>query len=133
MFITLINPSTGYGDKTVPVIKAIRMVSGVGLKEAKDAAETNGRVNLPVNKDYDKKSGMIKFTDFNGNLVTYPMEDSLRIIRNAGGRIGGVIHEILQEMRNLAARALEAGEDEFANEMMQMIFAEKLKRNENEL
>jgi large subunit ribosomal protein L7/L12 len=42
---------TGYGDNKVPVIKAVRSITGLGLKEAKDAVEgTPSTVKAGVSK-----------------------------------------------------------------------------------
>ena len=39
------------GDKKVEVIKAVRAITGLGLKEAKDLTEAGGTVKEAVSKD----------------------------------------------------------------------------------
>ncbi|WP_256646405.1 50S ribosomal protein L7/L12 [Thermomonas paludicola] len=43
------------GDKKVEVIKAVRAITGLGLKEAKDLTEAGGTVKEAVSKDEAEK------------------------------------------------------------------------------
>lgn len=106
------------GDK-VPVIKAIRMLTGFGLKEAKDVSEIQtvqylklslGNFASCVNKDVE-------------------IENQFRVLRVTGCQVGGAIHLLLQSLRDLGAEALTQGEDELANEILQLVLVEKLRRN----
>jgi len=110
-------PNYPNGDK-VAVIKAIRMLTGVGLKEAKDISEASG------------DQGFVIAT---GNFYSYSntdqeIENQFRILRNAGVEVGGSAYAILQSLRDLGAEALKQGEDELANEILQLVLAEKLRR-----
>lgn len=106
-------PAT-YHNK-VAVIKAIRTLTGLGLKEAKDASERNGvRQSFPL-------------ALFNGqNNPQY--EENCRILRAEGVDVGPVAQKIIQELRKLGSQALLQGEDELANEILQLVLAEKLRR-----
>jgi hypothetical protein len=56
--------------------------------------------------------------------------EQMRVIRAEGGIIGPGVHEMLTELRDLAKRALEEHEDELANEILQLVLAEKLRRKD---
>lgn len=67
-------------------------------------------------------------------LNTYPdpereLEEQLRILRTEGIRVSGTTDSILEELRHLAKEALEQEEDELANEIFQLVMAEKLRRS----
>jgi hypothetical protein len=102
----------------VAAIKAIRMLTGLGLKEAKDASE---------------RSGPQTFDLYPSNFSSYGnpesmIEEQFRILRAEGVEVGEPIHKILQSLRELGAHALQLGEDEFASEILQLVLAEKLRR-----
>lgn len=98
----------------VNAIKAIRSITGIGLKEAKDACEAYGRLqHFEVAQQRDP--GLF--------------EDQCRILRNEGFIVNGVKFKILQSLRDLASEALALGEDELANEILQLVLAEKLRCN----
>jgi hypothetical protein len=96
----------------VAVIKAIRMLTSLGLKEAKDASEASGEQTFPISEE------------LNNNEV----EEQFRILRTNGARVGAPVHLILDELRQLAIQAMEMDEDELANEITQLVLAEKLRR-----
>lgn len=105
------------GNK-IAVIKAIRTLTGLGLKEAKDASERRGSQTLTLD---------------NAGLSHYPdpeamMESQFRILRSEGVDVGEPVHKVLQELRELGAKALQMGEDELASEIFQLVLAEKLRR-----
>ncbi len=102
----------------IVVIKALRSISNMGLKEAKDLSESTGRNIIPV-----VAAGWWP----GGNNEVY-LEEQCRILRNSGCEVGQPIHRILQSLRDLAAEALTQGEDEIANEILQLVLAEKLRR-----
>ena len=103
----------------VSVIKAIRALTGLGLKEAKDSSEKIGVEQcFPLNTTY--------FSGF-GN-PEQAIDEQFRILRAEGIDIGENIHRILGELRELAIQALQQGEDELANEIFQLVLAEKLRR-----
>jgi hypothetical protein len=98
----------------VTCIKAIRMLTGLGLKESKDISDAGGVLHeLAVFSPMGSR-------DF---------EDNCRILRNEGVEVNGSVHMILQDLRDLGAQALKQGEDELANEILQLVLAEKLRRN----
>jgi len=108
-----------YANK-ITVFKAIRTITGMGLKEAKDASEFQGDQLLPVNKNW-----------FSINYPVAPMaefEAQIRILDNNGVNIVDNIFQILKSLRELGIEALRIGEDELANEILQLVLAEKLRR-----
>lgn len=115
--ISIICPAT-YTNK-VAAIKAIRMLSGHGLKEAKDIADVpNVRVMLDLHR---------------ANFTSYPdpeqeIENQYRILRGQGIQVGIPVFQILADLRELGSQALLQGEDELANEILQLVLAEKLRR-----
>lgn len=105
----------------IDVIRAIRFLTNVGLKEAKDLSETCSQVTLKHN--------------FSLNNVTYSypnrdtfIEEQYRILRNNGCKVDGSAVIIIDQLRELGAKALIQGEDELANEILQLVLAEKLRR-----
>ncbi len=115
---TIICPAS-YRNK-VAVIKAIRILTGLGLLEAKGASEIVGTEQV---MEFD-----------NSVFTTYPapnlaIEEQFRIMRNEGVVVGGSVHVLLDDLRKLATEALKQGEDELANEILQLVLVEKLRRN----
>ena len=100
----------------IEVIKAIRSLSYMGLKEAKDLSESPGQHTLQVVMNTVSSSPAIEFENF------------CRILRNNGCLVGPSINRVIQSLRELGADALRLGEDELANEILQMVLSEKLKR-----
>lgn len=102
-------------NNKVAVIKAIRVLTGLGLKEAKDASERPGvrqvfPLVLPSGTDNPQ------------------YEEQCRVLRSEGVEVGPAVQKILQELRKLGSQALLQGEDELANEILQLVLAEKLRR-----
>ena len=106
-----------YSNK-VAVIKAIRTLTGLGLKEAKDASERPGvRQAFPLALP---------------NGINNPLyEEQCRILRIENVEVGPAGQKILQELRSLGSQALLQGEDELANDILQLVLAEKLRRGIN--
>jgi hypothetical protein len=98
----------------VMVIKAIRVLTGMGLKEAKDASEIIGAVQT--------------LTLTSGNSDTY-IDEQFSTLRSNGVEVSAPVTVIIEELRKLGAMALSQGEDEFANEILQLVLAEKLRRS----
>jgi len=115
--IVVVSIPGGYspGQNKIEVIKALRNLSYMGLKEAKDLSETAGQHTLPVNMRLTVDAGRA-------------FEDYCRILRNNGCEVGPSIHKVLQSLRELGAEALRLGEDDIANEILQMVLAEKLRK-----
>jgi Ribosomal protein L7/L12 C-terminal domain len=114
---TIVCPSS-YTNK-VAVIKAIRALSGMGLKEAKDASEMVGTPQA-----FDLSPSLYSNYANPGAEI----ENHFRILRNEGVKVGDSVHEILEDLRELATQALQQGEDELANEILQLVLVEKLRR-----
>jgi hypothetical protein len=103
----------------VAVIKAIRTLTGLGLKEAKDASE------MPGKPQTFELSGSLFLPHIN---TDYEIENQLQILRSYGVEVGDPIYRLIEELRKLGSQALLQGEDEFANEILQLVLAEKLRR-----
>lgn len=114
--VRLVNPINGYSNR-VSVIKAIRCLTGLGLKEAKEASESIQPVLLPMRN-----------ADIHNGYPEAYLEEQMRVIRAEGGQIGPTVFRILDDLRTLGAEALKLGEDELANEILQLVLAEKLRR-----
>lgn len=67
--------------------------------------------------------GFASYGDPNGAI-----EEQFRLLRNEGVDVGPSVFKILSELRSLGAQALLQGEDELANEILQLVLAEKLRR-----
>ena len=113
--------TNGVGQNKVAVIKSIRTLCGLGLKEAKDTSEAYGQQTLVIDLRYNSVAV--------GNEDLF-IEEQFRVLRQNGCEVGPSVHLILQELRDLAASALEQGEDELANEILQLVLAEKLRRKQ---
>lgn len=111
----------GQAINKITIIKAIRTLCGMGLKEAKDSAETYGQQSLRI----DLRNSIISV----GSEDVF-IEEQFRILRNEGCEIGPSVNLILQQLRDLGAAALKQGEDELANEILQLVLAEKLRRKQ---
>lgn len=105
----------------VSAIKTIRMLTGLGLKEAKDVTDQAGEHVLDFSWDLTSPTG-------DAVQQRNEMEAHFTILRQLGFEVGHPVHLILQDLRNLAAEALKMGEDELANEIFQLVVAEKLRR-----
>ena len=97
----------------VSVIKALRTLTGMGLKEAKDASEVVGK----------PQTFPLTF-----GLTPQDIETNLRTLRVENVEVTGPVQNLLEELRRLGAQALTHGEDELANEILQLVLAEKLRR-----
>jgi hypothetical protein len=111
-YLTLEIPRLTELANKVEVIKTIRVLTGLGLKEAKDASEKYGEQTLHL------VSG----------LSETEIENCFRILRVNGARIGAPVHLILDDLRQLAIQAMQMQEDELSNEITQLVLAEKLRR-----
>lgn len=98
----------------VAVIKAIRTLTGLGLKEAKDASE---------------RLGLVQTFGTRPGLLPSEFHEAFRTLQSDGVEVGGAIEKILSDLRKLGSEALLQGEDELANEILQLVLAEKLRRN----
>jgi hypothetical protein len=114
---TMVCPAS-YTNK-VEVIKAIRSLTGLGLKDAKDASEMVG-----TPQTFALQSSL--FTNYANPDAE--IENQFRILRNNKVEVGGNVHAILDDLRKLTVQALEQGEDELANEILQLVLVEKLRR-----
>lgn len=101
----------------IETIKSIRAIAGCGLKEAKDIADAGGRHTI-----------MRVF-----GIDDAYFEENCRILKSNGVKITGEVVEILDSLRDVGSRALIAGYDELANEILQLVLAEKLRRGNGEI
>jgi Ribosomal protein L7/L12 C-terminal domain len=97
----------------VSVIKAIRTLTGIGLKEAKDASERQG-----VEQTFKICPG----------ITQLQIEENCKILRREGFEVSPSVFKIIEDLRKLGSQALLQGEDELANEILQLVLAEKLRR-----
>jgi len=104
-------PSTGATSNKVTIIKAIRMLTGMGLKESKDIVDAGGKAELTVT-----------------NMINSEVEEAYRALRSQYVVVS-TADKILTELRALATQALAMHEDELANEILQLVLAEKLRRD----
>ena len=102
----------------VAVIKAIRTLTGLGLKEAKDASERCGPQVYEI-----FPSSFTSWADPQKGV-----EEQFRILRTEGVEVGEPVWKIIEELRKLGSQALLQGEDDLANEILQLVLAEKLRR-----
>lgn len=121
-FITVEFPQdfNGVGGNKVTVIKTLRWISYRGLKEAKDLSEMSGPQQIRINLQTPSGAYIADAESF--------LEEQCRILRQNGCKVGESVHVILQSLRDLAADALKQGDDDLANEIMQLVLAEKLRR-----
>jgi Ribosomal protein L7/L12 C-terminal domain len=109
---------TGYNK--VDVIKILRSITNFGLKQAKDLSEATGNHIIPV-----QTAHWLVTTEAERDAL---FEEQCRILRANGCTVGDPTHKILQSLRELAADALKQGDDDIANEILQLVLAEKLRR-----
>jgi len=102
----------------VEVIKTIRTLTGLSLKDAKDASEITTPQTFTV-------LGNILTTHANPDIE---IDRQFQLLRNNGVEIGPSVFRILDDLRRLGSQALLQGEDELANEILQLVLAEKLRR-----
>jgi len=105
----------------VAVIKAIRVLTGLGLRDAKDVSDKIGEHILTFG------GPSILFAD--GEINEVEIKTQFQILHAQGVEGGPGAIQILHDLRKLGAQALEQGEDELANEILQLVLAEKLRRN----
>ena len=105
----------------VPIIKCIRRISGLGLKEAKDLSEIPGRHRLAL-------LGQEMMEAKEHNLLFENVSILSRELKTYGVEVGPVAATIIEELRQLGIKSLEAQEDELASDIMQLVLAEKLRR-----
>jgi hypothetical protein len=73
------------------------------------------------------------FDLYHANFTSYAdpereIENQFRILRSEGVEVGPPVWKIIEELRKLGSAALLQGEDELANEILQLVLAEKLRR-----
>lgn len=112
-------PSTPLHNK-VEVIKALRTLTGMGLKEAKDASEKLGEASYPFQVSLFDSTGQCKDQNY--------VLEQFQILRRNGVESGPSVLALLEDLRKLAIQALEQGEDELSGEILQLVLAEKLRR-----
>lgn len=114
--ITVTFPPDYNGYKVV-IIRAIRCLTGLGLKAAKDVSEALGPQALIINTINPA-----------GSAAEDYIIEQVNILKSYGCVIGPTAHDILDDLRELATMALQGHEDELANEILQLVLVEKLRR-----
>lgn len=114
---TIVCPPT-YFNK-IGVIKAFRVLTGLGLKESKDAVEVVGKPQT-----FDITSSL--WASYVNPEAA--IEEQFTILRAEKVEVGPPVHKLLDELRKLGSQALLQGEDNLANEILQLVLAEKLRR-----
>lgn len=102
----------------VQVIKAIRTLTGLGLKEAKDVSERAGKQTFDIKHTYFGSCANLEEA----------IDEQFKILRHNNVEVDGPVYYIIESLRKLGSDALLQGEDELANEILQLVLAEKLRR-----
>lgn len=110
--ITFLCPADMPMPKKIIVVKSLRTLFGCGLKDARIMSETTVPQTqlVYINKD--------------SQLI---IDQQIDILISQGVIVADSIYEILQKLRDLGAHALLHGKDELANEILQLVIAEKLR------
>lgn len=98
----------------VQCIKAIRTLTGLGLKEAKDATDRLGET--------------VYLDAINPGLSDLEYHQCRQILERNGYLVGTPAARILAGLRELASSALMQEEDLLANEILQLVLVERLRR-----
>jgi hypothetical protein len=115
---TMTIPSTCLGKyNKVAVIKSIRTLTGMGLFEAEQASEV---------LDHPKTYEFALLYAPSNPLIE--IEKHFKILRAEGIEILDPVYKLIDDLRKLGSQALLQGEDELANEILQLVLAEKLRR-----
>ena len=93
--------------------RALRNLTKLDLKESIEVLE-----NPNVNQTFLLVDGL----DYS------EIEGQFRILENSGIKIQETVFTILEELRGLAKRALENGEDELSNDILNCVITEKSRR-----
>lgn len=64
-------------------------------------------------------------------LANDKFNEQIRVLEREGIQVGDTAIIIIEELRALGAKALRQGEDELANEIIQLVLMEKLRRKHN--
>ena len=99
----------------VKAVKSMRTLFGLSLKESVDAVSVIGRTQ--------------SFALDMPNITDDAVEHEFKKLRVLGANIGDSVHMLLNNLRELAAQALAMHEDELANEILQLVLVEKLRRS----
>jgi len=113
-FPTSYNSSAG---NKIQVIKALRSLTGSCLLDAKNACED------PANQEFIVLP----------SLSTQEISAQLQILTSNGVKVSNPVFQLLNQLRELAREALSLNEDELANEILQLVLIEKLRREESHI
>jgi len=108
-------------NSRVTIIKNIRRISGYGLKESKDLSEVPGKHRLPL-------MGREMIDAKQQGLLDEKISLIARELAEYGVTVGPSGSMIIEELRLLGIKAIEAQEDQLASDIMQLVLAEKLRR-----
>jgi hypothetical protein len=117
--ISIVIPNS-YGTNSVwagkvPCVKAIRSITGLSLRDTTNIVNSTG-VKHTLNVD----SGYSTYTGIEADIKTLKSHNIEVFLH--------YINEILEDLRKLAIRSIECGEETIANEILQFVLAEKLRR-----
>ena len=101
-------------------IRAIRALTSMGLKESKDASERPG-----VNQIFalEPSPGMM------ATSVASFVKMQINFLEQEGFIVGKPIWGLIEELQKIGELAILQNEHEFADEIMQLVVAEKLRRS----
>jgi hypothetical protein len=104
----------------VSAIKTLRELTALGLKDAKDATERPGVQRMKIDTHYLSTYPDVNF-EVEKRIVLLKSLGGIRVVRHG-------VQKMLEDLRELAQQALVMEEDELANEILQLVLAEKLRR-----
>ena len=111
-------PGAGIKNK-VAVIKALRSITGVGLKDAMDMSQLFDVVQTyRVDKQY--------FTQAANPQSIY--QHQINVLLADAIKVAPTLYWVIENLRKLAGHALELGDDDLANDILQLVLAEKLRK-----
>ena len=110
--IIILPPATP--NNRVWAIKALRSITFLGLKEAKDAIDQVG-----IKQSFHIDTG----------LPESVIKREIQILEEQGVRVFKPIWSLIDDLQRIGEEATEHGEIEFADEIMQLVVAEKLRRS----
>lgn len=104
------------GDK-VAVIKSIRWLTNMGLKEAKDLSEKSGPSQVEIRlPQHDHNGNLINTTDFYRQNVQVLEECGVKVFVSPTVR-----DELVEELRKLTVNAVLKGDTEFAEHAIKLL------------
>ena len=110
--ITVTFPQDYKSYNKVSVIKAIRVLTGMGLKEAKDLCEMSGaqKIHVAVDNGWEQVTGrLVKDQEYYDNSIKALKAEGCTVVTPEDCAL-----TLIDDVRNLAAKAVLSGELELA-------------------